>query len=392
MGVAGSDVAAAPAVRARSVAIDALRGAVMVLMALDHARDFFADGFTHSPTDLATTTPLLFATRWVTHFCAPVFVFLAGAAAWLHRAKNGPAATTRFLWTRGLWLVFLELTAMRLGWSPEPYWRFTLLQVIWAVGWSMVALAGLSRLPRAAVGAFGVAIVAGHNALDGVAPARFGGAAWLWRILHEGGRLEPFAGHRLYVAYPLLPWIGVLCTGFAFGAVLQLSAAERQRRTVILGLGLVAAFVALRLWNHYGDPVPWSVQPRGALFTAMSFVNCDKYPPSLLYTLMTLGPALCALALLDRAPPSRTITALATFGSVPLFYYFMHLVVLRWTSAAISFARFGRHALEPPMLRTGLGLGSAYAAWLLVVLALYPACRWFAGVKARRTVWWMGYL
>lgn len=380
-----------PGPRERNAGIDALRGAVMVLMALDHARDFYADGFRSEPTNLATTTAALFFTRWITHFCAPVFVFLAGTAAFLYRDKNGPAAGSRFLLTRGLWLVFLELTAMRLGWTPDPFYRFTLAQVIWAIGWSMVALAALSRLPLRAVGLVGAAVLAGHNLLDGLEPAAFGRLDWLWTIAHEGGVLEPLRGRRLYIAYPVLPWIGVIALGYAFGSWMKIPLAVRRPRTMRLGLALTGAFVALRALNLYGDPVPWVSQPRGALFTAMSFLHCDKYPPSLLYALMTLGPALCALAWLDGARPGRVTRALTVFGGVPLLYYFAHLVVMRWTGAAISFSRFGAEAIASRG-RTGLGLWAAYVGWGLVVPALYPLCRWFAGVKARRRDWWMSYL
>ena len=379
------------AVRNRNVAIDALRGAVMVLMALDHARDFYGDGFRHQPTHLATTTAALFFTRWITHFCAPVFVFLAGTAAFLYRDKHGPAASTRFLLTRGLWLVFLELTAMRLGWTPDPFYRFTLLQVIWAIGWSMVALAALGRLPLRGVVAIGGAIVVGHNLLDPIGPEAFGRLGWLWKIAHHGGVLEPFPGRQLYVAYPVLPWIGVITLGFAFGSWMKLPLEVRRPRTLRLGLTLTAAFVVLRAINRYGDPTRWTTQPRGGLFTLMSFLNCDKYPPSLLYALMTLGPAMCALASLDGAKPGRALRVLTAFGSVPLLYYFVHLVVMRWTSLAISFGRFGGEAITSRG-RTGLGLGAAYIGWIIVVAALFPLCRWFAEVKARRRDWWLSYL
>lgn len=377
--------------RTRSDAIDALRGAVMVLMALDHARDFYGDGFRRDPTDLATTTVLLFFTRWITHYCAPVFVFLAGTAAFLYRDKKGPAEGSRFLLTRGLWLVFLELTAMRLGWTPNLFYRFTVGQVIWAIGWSMVALAALSRLPPRAVLGLAVFVLATHNLLDGLKNAAFGRFDWLWKILHDGGPIEFARGHVLYIAYPLLPWVGVISAGYAFGAWMKLPPELRRPRTLRLGLALTAAFVLLRWINWYGDPGPWSSQPRGALFTLMSFLNVDKYPPSLDYTLMTLGPSLCALALLDGAKPNALTRALVTFGSVPLFYYFAHLVLMRWTSFALVLAR--THSVAAAFdARVGVGLPAAYLGWALVVAGLYPLCKWFAGVKARRSEWWLRYL
>lgn len=372
--------------RQRNAAIDVLRGAVMVLMALDHARDFYGGGFRSEPTNLATTTVPLFFTRWVTHYCAPVFVFLAGTAAFLYRDKNGPAAGTRFLLTRGLWLVLLELTAMRLGWTPNLDWSFTVAQVIWAIGWSMAALAWLSRLSTRAVAGVGVAIVALHNLFDGLKHAAFGRADWLWKIAHDGGPLEPVRGHRLYVAYPVLPWIGVIAAGYAFGAWMKLPPEVRRPRVMKLGAALTTAFVALRAINVYGDPVRWASQPRGAVFTVMAFLNCDKYPPSLLYLLMTLGPALCALAWLDGAKENRVTRVLAVFGSVPLLYYFAHLVTMRWTGRLLAWA-LGRSAED-----LGFGLAGAYVGWVVVVVALYPLCRWFAGVKARRRDWWLSYL
>ncbi len=375
----------APA-RQRNIAIDVLRGAVMVLMALDHARDFYGGGFRSEPTNLATTTVPLFLTRWVTHYCAPVFVFLAGTAAFLYRDKNGPAAGSRFLLTRGLWLVFLELTAMRLGWTPNLDWSFTVAQVIWAIGWSMVALAALSRLSTGAVTVVAVAIIALHNLFDGLKHAAFGSLDWLWVIAHDGGPLEPVRGHRLYVAYPVLPWIGVIAAGYAFGQWMKRPLAERRPATMRLGLALTAGFVLLRGLNLYGDPVRWSWQGRGPVFTALGFLNCDKYPPSLLYLLMTLGPSLVALALLDGAKENRVTKVLAVFGSVPLLYYFAHLVTMRWTGRLIAWA-LGRNSED-----LGFGLAGAYVGWIIVVVALYPLCRWFAGVKARRRDWWLSYL
>ncbi len=379
--------------RDRNVAIDALRGLVMVLMALDHARDFFADGFSHPATNLATTTPLLFFTRWITHFCAPVFIFLAGTSAHLYASKNGTTAAARFLLTRGLWMVFLELTFMRIGWTPDPLYRITMLQVIWAIGWSMVALGGLLAL-RAPwlVLVTGVVITIAHNSLEFVQPSMFGPLGWLWKILHEGGLLEPFRGKRFYVAYPVLPWIGVIALGYSFGAIMKQSIELRAKHTMRLGAAITALFFLLRFANIYGDPHRWATQFRGLFFTVCSFLNCHKYPPSLLYLCMTLGPALCVLAAFERLADSKVLTKFAMLGSVPLFYYFVHIVLMRWVGIAISYGRFGAHFLDPPPGHTGLGLWAAYVGWALALLLLYPLCRWFAGVKSRRREWWMSYL
>lgn len=384
--------AAAP--RSRNKAIDVLRGIVMVIMALDHARDFYAAGFRVSPTDLATTTPALFFTRWITHFCAPVFVFLAGTAAYLYGASRTPRELPRFLLSRGLWLVFLEVAVVRIGWTADLFYRSTPLQVIWAIGVSMVILAALCRLPLKVVALIGAALIAGHNALDGVSAEAFGRLGWLWKILHQGGALEPYKGHFVFVAYPLLPWPGVMAIGFAFGAWMKEPAEVRRRRTWLLGAGLTAAFLLIRGLNVYGDPHPWAPQ-ESALFSVMSFLNCHKYPPSLCYLLMTLGPALALLAALDGAEGGRAGRALAIIGAVPLFYYVAHLFAMRITAAPLAYMRFGAEGLSPPPGHAGnpeYGLGAAYLGWALVVLALYPACRWFAAVKRRRRDWWLSYL
>ena len=378
----------------RNQAIDMLRGVVMVLMALDHARDFFSGGFRVSPTDLATTTPILFATRWITHFCAPVFVFLAGTAAFLYGSRRTPGELSYFLLTRGLWLVFLELTVMRIGWTPDPFYRISMLQVIWAIGWSMVLMSLACRLPLAAVAVLGLTILLGHNLFDSVHRDSFGDLGWLWSLAHERGTLEPLPGRRFFVAYPILPWFGVMAVGFVFGKCMQLPRDERRKLMLRLGLSLTAAFVVLRAVNLYGDPQPWSIQP-SAVFTVMSFLNCHKYPPSLLFLLMTLGPALCALRWMETIAPRRAARWFIVIGTVPLFYYLAHLLLLRWTSLPMAFARFGTAAFQPPPGHAGspdFDLWVTYVAWLVAIALLYPACRWFAGVKRRRREWWMSYL
>jgi uncharacterized membrane protein len=365
---------------------------VIVLMVLDHARDFFV-GFVRP--DFAAMTPELFFTRWVTHFCAPVFVLLAGVSAYLYGARHGTKLLSWFLLTRGLWLVILELTLVRFAWVPDPFYRLTLLQVIWVIGWAMVVLAALCRLPMSAIVALGAGIVAGHGVLDGIQSGDLGSLGWIWTLLHERGVLEPWLGHRFFVSYPLLPWIGVIALGYGFGSVFDAPAAERRRTTLRLGLVTTAAFVVLRLANVYGDPLPWSCDG-GTLRAVLSFLNCEKYPPSLLFLLMTLGPALCLLAVLPDDPKRAGVERLVTFGSVPLFFYVLHLHLLRWTSLPLAMARWGAAAFMPPP--TGhagspeLGLWSAYVAWALTCVILYRPCRWFAAAKARRKDWWLSYL
>ncbi len=369
--------------RERDDSIDLVRGAVMVLMALDHARDFIGDR-ARAPLDLATTTAPLFFTRWVTHFCAPVFVLLAGVSAWLGARSRSPAEASRLLVTRGLWLVALELTVVRFGWLFNVDYRFSFVQVIWAIGWSMVALALVSRAgPRAAL-ALGAVMIAGHDLFDAVTAARFGPLAWAWKVLHEGGGLEPLAGRRVYVAYPLVPWIGVMAAGYGLGPWMALPVEARRRRLLRAGALLTAGFVALRAVNRYGDPAPWTPQPRAG-FTLLSFLDCEKYPPSLAYLLMTLGPALAAWGALTGRDLSRA-RAVVTFGRVPLFFYVLHLPLLHAMGAAWTLAR-------GPSLDARHGAGGVAARGVRGVargrrapLAALPVVRRREGPPPRRVV------
>jgi len=377
----------------RNASIDVLRGLVMVVMTLDHARDFWG-GFTPSPTDLEVTTAPLFFTRWITHLCAPVFVFLAGTSAYLYGSKRTPRELAQFLFTRGLWLVLIELTILKYVWIPEPGYSLVLIQVIWVIGWSMVALAGLCFLGRNAVIAIGIIIVCGHNLLDPLEASDFGIGAGVWNLLHEGGSVTPTDNVKWLVSYPLLPWIGVIALGYGFGTTIKFNIATRRKLYMRLGLAMIAAFVLLRASNFYGDHSEWTLQANGTL-TLLSFLNTTKYPPSLLFLLMTLGPALCLLSLFSGWAPGRLRDALLVFGRVPLFYYVLHLYLLRFTAIPVSFWLYGSEAAKPlpgPAGSAMLGLSATYIAWAIAILTLYPACLWFAQLKERRRVWWMSYL
>ena len=389
---------AAPPARGRLEAIDRLRGVVMVLMALDHARDFLGSGA--NPTDLSTTTPFLFFTRWITHFCAPVFVLLAGTSAYLSTTRKSPAELSRFLLARGAWLVLLELTVVRFAWIFDPGWHFVFAQVIWAIGWSMIALAALSRLPVRAVAAFGVVVVAGHGLLDGIHADALGRWRPLWLVLHEQGLAGTVLGAPAFVAYPLVPWVAVMACGWALGAWMRLEPVVRRRRVARLGAALCVVFVVVRALDRYGDPHRWVAQPRAAL-TVAAFLNCAKYPPSLDYLTMTLGPALLVLAMLDRPLDrplgralDRALTIVSVYGRVPLFYYVAHLLVIHVVAVVATAPREGLAALWHVYLRApaGASLPVVYLAWLAIVIALWWPCRWFADVKARRRDWWLGYL
>ena len=370
---------------ARIVSVDILRGLVMVVMALDHTRDFFGNG-AFNPRDVSE--PALFLTRWITHLCAPSFVFLAGLSAFLYGRGRSIAETSRFLFTRGLWLILIEFTIVRIAWSFDLAFGGTLAGgVIWVIGASMVALAALVWLPRWAILAGALAMIAGHNLLDGLRPEGFGGAAPLWHVLHQRGSIHLTEGVRFYVLYPLIPWVGVMAAGYALGPMMALGADERKRVLLKLGTAITIGFVLLRATNLYGDPAPWKVQETW-LATLLSFLNCEKYPPSLLFLMMTLGPALMLLGAFEQA---RGMFArfLAVFGEVPFFCYVVHLYLIHGLAVATGFAMTGALACNPEV---GLSLAGIYIVWLIVIVLLYPVCRWFAELKQRGTGWWWSYL
>lgn len=369
--------------------IDRLRGLVMVLMALDHMRDFFdADAMRFSPTDLTRTYPLLFFTRFITHFCAPNFALLAGVGACLYGARiNDPAALFRFLAARGLWLIFLDAVVVSPVWGGPG--RIN-LSALWGIGCGLLILAPLSLLGARVALAAGLAIIAGHNLLDGVSAGSFGDFAPWWRLLHEQGALPFDIPGR--VSYPALAWIGVVALGYGIGPVFVWPPIVRDRVVYAGAAAALALFVLLRTVNGYGDPSPWSPQ-RDPLFTLMSFLNVSKYPPSLLYLLVTLGGAMAILPLLRRMS-GRIANALALFGRTPLFFYVLHLYLGIGAAAALAFMRGYRLSDIAEFIKNGpppdfgAGLAGAWLAWLAVLIALYPLCRWFDALKSRRTGWW----
>jgi uncharacterized membrane protein len=393
----------AAARRERVQSIDLLRGLVMVFMAIDHTRDFIhAGAMAFRPEDLTQTTAAIFFTRWITHFCAPAFMFCAGLGAWFWRERGRTTAElSRFLATRGLWLIVLEFTVVRWGFFFSLTTGPVILLVFWALGMCMVALALLIQLPYPATLATSLGLIALHNLADRVAASWFGPLAWLWQVLHQQAAIAA-GGLVFVVAYPLVPWIGVMGAGFCFGRMYGLPGDRRRTLLLRLGIGLTLAFVALRWVNVYGDPSPWTAQ-HTPVFTVMSFLNCTKYPPSLLFLLMTLGPAIVLLGLLDGVRVSAG-NPLLVFGRVPLFYFVLHIPLIHAVAIALTWLRYG-HApflfLPPPTLGTpgnvfpadyGWTLGATYAVTAGVVCALYPICLWYARLKASRRDWWLGYL
>ena len=369
---------------ARIVSIDVLRGLVMALMALDHTRDFFGGG-SFNPRDV--TDPALFLTRWVTHLCAPTFILLAGLSAFLYGRGRSVAETSRFLFTRGLLLILIDLTVIKFGWRFEfDFFRIG-VGIIFAIGASMIALAAFVWLPRWAIATGALIMIAGHNLLDGIRAEAFGQMAWLWHFLHAPGEVTRDGGVRAYVLYPLIPWIGVMAAGYVLGPVMAREPDERRRLLYLLGAAITLGFVLLRASNLYGDPQSWAAQDNW-LSTLLSFLNCEKYPPSLLFLMMTLGPALILLGLFETA---RGVFAsiLSVFGRVPFFFYVVHLYLIHGLAVVTGLAMTGVLSAHPTI---GLDLPGVYIVWLIALALLYPVCRRFAARKARGRAWWWSYL
>ncbi len=386
---------AVPVKRLRIESIDVVRGVIMIMMALDHTRDFFGNSGLN-PTNPATTTIPLFFTRWITHFCAPVFFLLTGTGAYLALQKKSKRELSKFLFTRGLWLIFLEIVVTRcLGWQFNFDYHVMFLIVLWALGWAMIVLSGLVYLPAWAVATFGVVMIATHNLFDSVQSANP-----LWTILHSPNFLLNHPQHCIFAAYPLVPWIGVTAAGYGLGQIYSWPSERRRAFLLPLGLGLTAAFIILRAINLYGDPQPWSAQ-KSAASTVLSFLNTTKYPPSLLYLLMTLGPAMLFLWAVDAGTP-RWLRPALIIGKVPMFYYLLHIPLIHLAAVAVCYARYGQAhwMFESPTLAQfpitkppgwGYSLPIVYLVWGCVVLALYPLCRWFAALKQRRSDAWLSY-
>ncbi|HXG88555.1 MAG TPA: heparan-alpha-glucosaminide N-acetyltransferase domain-containing protein [Vicinamibacterales bacterium] len=390
----------------RQTSIDAVRGAVMVIMALDHVRDFFdRAAMIGPPEDLATTTPALFMTRWITHVCAPAFVFLAGVAATRQLRRDGSKRQlSRYLWTRGLWLVLLEITVMRVALNFRyDAQDLVMLIILSALGMAMIVLAALIYLPPAVVGVTGVAIVALHNLLDPIQARALGNLAPLWMVMFEPG-VFTVGGVSVLAGYPVVPWVGVMAIGFSAGRVFDLAPAQRARLLAWSGAALVAAFLVLRAINHYGDPSPWSLQASSTM-TVLSFLRTTKYPPSLIFLLMTLGPVLLALAWFERRPADAA-HPLVIIGRVPLFYFVGHFFLAHLAASLLAWWHYGDFAmafLSGPFPSAGVARASfppgfgyplwvTYLAWVLVVAAMYPLCRWYGRLKRERPVWWMRYV
>jgi uncharacterized membrane protein len=388
----------------RLTSIDMLRGLVVVIMALDHVRDFVMVGGVQDPMSDPNVPPLLFFTRWITHFCAPVFVFLAGTSSGLMAPRKDPKSLAAFLATRGLWLILVELLVMSTAITFSPFGLAPLggrtlivLQVLWAIGASMIVLAGAQFLGRRACLLIGAAICLGHNLLDLVWPTShlFDIGPPLWVSLHSQMAyvIGPF---EVVFAYPLLPWVGVMLLGFGTASLFESAPERRNSKLLKIGLALIAAFIVIRAFDGYGDPHSWHLQSAGGSATLTSLLNTTKYPPSLLYLLITLGPAAIVCALADRIR-GRVKDTLVMFGRVPFAFYIAHFYVAHAVAVVIGVYQgftvsqmMTLFAFDPKGF--GVGLLGVYVVWVLVVVSVYPLCRWVAAVKTRRTNWWLSYL
>lgn len=387
----------------RISSIDLVRGIIMIIMALDHTRDFFhADANVFQPTDLTKTNPVLFFTRWITHFCAPAFVFLSGTAARISLQRKSKKELSVFLLTRGLWLVILEFTVVRFGILFNLYYDFIIMQVIWVIGASMIILSVLIYLPEIIVGILGLIIVFGHNIFDKyqLEPGDTGYAAWA--ILNQTGAIPLDANHLVLAFYPLIPWLGIMLVGYAVGKwyTRDFNPELRRKRLLMVGIAAIVLFVVLRFINIYGDPAPWSTQ-KDIVFTMLSFINCTKYPPSLLYTLMTLGPILIILSWMEGKELNSLKPALV-FGRVPLFYYILHFYLIHLVSLVAYMIIHDKTLSEVDFhfgnafggIPTGFGytLGIVYIVWMSVVVALYPVCKWYNRYKSTHSYTWLSYV
>ena len=365
---------------ARLTSIDMLRGLVIVLMALDHTRDFFGPAL-FDPEDLAKTTPLWFATRWITHLCASTFVLLADTSAFLRGTKSGIPSLSRYLVTRGLLLLVLEATWISFSWQFG--YNVTILQVLWALGMGMIFLAGLAWLPLPAIAAIAALLIVPHNLLDTIQSNHP-----LWLAWHQRGFWPVAGNYGVYLAYPLMPWLGLIAAGYALGPVFQWEPARRQRFLVIAGSVLLLAFVILRSGNFYGDPDPWSPQGRGFVWDFISFIRVHKYPPSLLYLCVTVGIALPVLAWFERLRP---IPLLMLFGGTPMFFYVIHIAMIHFLSGPYFMLRYGALPQGGPggfTLPPGYepSLGVVYAAWLMVIAIMYGLTKLWLRRRLVRTM------
>ena len=391
-----------PAKVQRIYSVDILRGLVMIIMALDHTRDFFhAEAFTKDPLDPATTTVLLFFTRFITHFCAPVFVFLAGTSIFLQSLRKSKAELSAFLFKRGLWLIFVEVILITFAWSFDFRLSMFFLGVIWTIGIAMVLMGLIIRLPFTFILFIGVVIVMGHNILDAIESTHQG---FWWDLLRNGNFAfhEIIPGRSIIIIYPFVPWLGLMMVGYCFGKIYEPTFSRTRRKKLLInsGFAIILLFIILRFFNMYGDPHPWTTQQNGVA-TFLSFLNVHKYPPSLLFLCITIGPSLIFLALFETTE-TKISRMISVFGKVPFFYYMVHIYLIHGLSTILFFTRGHSFAEGIQNINgipfyfiipgEGYSIGIVYLIWMLIVIALYPLCKWFSDLKQKSKHWVFSYL
>jgi uncharacterized membrane protein len=383
----------------RISSIDIMRGMVMVIMALDHVRDFFhADAALFDPTDMTKTNPVLFGTRWITHFCAPTFIFLSGVSIRLGLQRKTKNELAMYLLTRGIWLIIIEQTVFRFIFSFSLQYDILMFLVFWSIGGSMIVLAALVYLSPRIILMTGLILIFGHNALDGIRLVPGDAGYGIWVFLMQSGFVPP----AIAVPYALIPWLGIFLAGYGTGALYMKDFDPAQRRKILLNTGVAAIvlFIVMRAINVYGDLTPWTVQ-KNTIFTIMSFMNTTKYPVSLLFTLMTIGPVLVLLSWLEKST-NKTLERVSVFGRVPFFYYLMHFLVMHTAALVLYLIISGSSfsELNFSLMQTlggiprgfGYTLGWTYVAWLGTILLMYPLCVWYDQYKRSHKSWWLSYL
>jgi len=387
--------------RQRVRSIDVLRGLIMIIMALDHVREFFHyPAITQNPLNPLTTSPALYFTRWITHLCAPIFVLLSGTSIYLVGLRKTKSQLSKFLLTRGLWLIFIELVVMNFAFSFDPHFTTVFVQVIWAIGISMVILSGLIWLPFPVILALGLVIFFGHNLLDYAEAQRQGQVGFFWSLLHRPG-FFPYDGGRVFgVLYPFVPWTGIMLLGYSLGKWFEPQAdpAVRKKRLLITGACMIALFIVLRIANSYGDPTPRDTSLTG-IQAFYSFMNVQKYPPSLMFSCITIGIGLLLLVVFENMN-NRATSVLNVYGRVPFFYYVPHFYLIHLLCVVGFFAAgYGINDIRSPnvpfLFRPvdfGYHLWAVYLIWITVVAMLYPLCKWYNNYKSTHNDWWLSYV
>ncbi len=389
--------------KGRIQSIDLVRGVIMVIMALDHTRDFFhSQAQTGNPLDPATTTPVLYLTRWITHFCAPTFVFLSGLSAWLQGQRKSRKELSRFLITRGIWLIIVDLTIMSFAFTFDIYFNTFILETLWSIGAGMIVLGLVIYLPFSLILAIGLIIFFGHNLLDYAEASREGNVPLWWNFLHLVTIKNLWGGHNLFIFYPFLSWAGLMILGYCCGKLFT-GMEERQRNRTLLwtGIGSILFFVALRMVNDYGNPQHWSGQG-STMRTLFSFMNVQKYPPSLLFLCATMGPVLIFLSLIKNTG-SKISRVISVYGRVPLFYFIVHFYILHIAEACVYLLRghsFSEGMKGAPgsffkfsMPGEGYNLAIVYCIWIAIVILMYPLCKWYDNYKTNhKEKKWLSYL